>query len=304
MAKETVVMLLALGAALLGAISDVINQRIAHQVSDQSIGHTALFARLLTNRHWWVGTLVGLAGFGLQAVALRYGSVLLVESLLVTSLLFALPLSARQAGRRLGRSVWLWSALLVAAETVIITVGHPTAGESRASLETWVWVGAVLGPVVVLCLVGARAFAGRTAAVLLAALAATCWGVFAVLTKGVVELIGDGPRTLLAAPELYAWAAVAVAGIVFQQSSFRAGALTASLPTLTVLEPMVAATLGMVVLGEVLRPDREDVFFLVLAVATLITAVAALSRSEANTEDGPAVAVTGRSGGLRVSWRD
>ena len=291
MAKETIAVLLALGAALFGALSDVIQQRSTHRIGDPALGPAALFARLLTDRRWWVGSLAGLVALTLQAVALGLGSVLLVESLLVTSLLFALPLGARQSGRRLGRSVWLWSALLVAAETLIITVGHPTAGQPRASLDAWIWVIAVLAPTVLLCLLGARAFAGRAAAaVLLAAVSAISWGIFAVLTKGVVDVIGHGPRTLLVAPEVYAWVAVALAGAIYQQSSFRAGALTASLPTITVLEPMVAATLGMVLLGEVLNPGRDGVFILVLAVAALVVAVAALSRDQAVTAGEPAVA--------------
>lgn len=285
MAKETVVVLLALGAALFVAISDVIHQRSAHRVADESIGHLALFARLLADRRWWVGSGVAAVGFVLQAAALGLGSVLLVESLLVTSLLFALPLSARQSGRRLGRSVWMWAALLVAAETVIITIGHPTAGQARASFDTWIWVIAVLGPAVVLCLVGARAWPGRVEAVLLAAASAISWGVVAVLTKGLVELIGDGVRPLVSSPELYAWAALAVAGTVFQQSSFRAGALTASLPTMTVLEPTVAAALGVALLGEVVRPGRSGGFLLAAALVMLVVAVAVLSRGEAVVDD-------------------
>lgn len=287
MAKETIAVLLALGAALFIAISDVMHQRSAQEVSDEPIGHVALFTRLLGDRRWWAGSLVAAVGFGLQAAALGLGSVLLVESLLVTSLLFALPLSARQAGRRLPRSIWLWAALLVAAETVIITVGNPTAGAARASLDTWLWVLAVLAPLVLLCLLGARRFGGRVAAVLLAVLSAASWGIFAVLTKGVVELLGHGLRPLLTSPELYAWAAVAVAGTLFQQSSFSAGALTASLPTMTVLEPMVAAALGVVLLGEVLRPSRGGELILALAVAVLVVAVAVLSRDEAVTEGDP-----------------
>lgn len=285
MAKETVVVLLALAAALFVAISDVIHQRSAHRVADESIGHLALFARLLADRRWWVGSGVAAVGFVLQAAALGLGSVLLVESLLVTSLLFALPLSARQSGRRLGRSVWMWAALLVAAETVIITVGHPTAGQARASFDTWIWVIAVLGPAVVLCLVGARVWPGRVEAVLLAAASAISWGVVAVLTKGLVELIGDGLRPLVSSPELYAWAALAVAGTVFQQSSFRAGALTASLPTMTVLEPTVAAALGVALLGEVVRPGRSGGFLLAAALVMLVVAVAVLSRGEAVVDD-------------------
>lgn len=278
--REGIAALLALGAALFIAISDVIHQRTAHDV-DGSLGPIALFARLLGDRRWWSGSAVAGVGFGLQAAALGLGSVLLVEAVLVTSLLFALPISARLSSRRLSRSLWLWAALLAAAEAVFITVGHPTAGQSRADLGTWSQALAVLVPVLVCCLLGARIWPGRVAAVLLAVVSATSWGLFAVLTKGVVGLLGRGPGELLAAPEFYGWAAVALAGTVFQQSSFRAGPLTASLPTMTVVEPVVAGVLSVALLGEVLRPGRAGVVTLTVAVVVMIAATVALSRSEA-----------------------
>ena len=67
-------------------------------------------------------------GFALQAAALGLGSVLLVQALLVTSLLFALPISARPAHRRVTRWEWMWAVLLAAAVAVIVTVGNPTGG--------------------------------------------------------------------------------------------------------------------------------------------------------------------------------
>ncbi|HEU4363773.1 MAG TPA: DMT family transporter [Mycobacterium sp.] len=289
MAKEGIAALLALGAALFIAISDVIQQRTAHEVTDESVGHLALFNRLLHDRRWWLGSLAAAAGFGLQAAALGVGSVLLVAALMVTSLLFALSISARLAHRRLGRAVLLWAALLVGAEAVIVLVGNPTAGASHASLRTWAAVAAVLGPVLLVCLLGAGIWSGRVAAVLLAVVSASSWGMFAVLTKGVVDLLGHGLKALLIAPELYAWAAVALAGTVFQQSSFRAGPLTASLPAMTVVEPLAAAALSVTLLGEVLRPGRAGWLTLAVAVVAMVAATVALSRSEAVTSRDPAV---------------
>jgi threonine/homoserine efflux transporter RhtA len=68
-----------------------------------------------------------------------------------------------------------------------------------------------------------------------------------------------------------------------QQASFRAGALTASLPTMTVTEPMVACVLGVVVLGETLHPGDAGWFTLIAAVAVMVAATAALARGEAAT---------------------
>jgi drug/metabolite transporter (DMT)-like permease len=300
MHKADIAALLALGAAFFIAVGDVIHQRSAQQMSDESVGHLRLFARLLRDRRWWLGSLVAGAGFALQAAALGLGSVLLVQALLVTSLLFALPINARLTHRRVTRFEWTWAALLAASVAVIVTVGDPTAGHSRASVQVWLGVGAVLGPAVVLCLVGARYFgaqerggrgrgsAGTVSAILLACVSGAMWGLFAVLTKGVVDRLEHGPLAVLGTPELYAWALVAVAGTGWQQAAFRAGTLTASLPTMTVAEPVVASILGIVVLGETLRPGDAGWITLVVAVLVMVVATGALARGEAGWAQEPA----------------
>jgi drug/metabolite transporter (DMT)-like permease len=288
MDKADIAALLAVGAAFFIAIGDVIHQRSAHEVTDEPVSHVALFMRLLRDGQWWLGSLVSAAGFGLQAAALGFGSVLLVQALLVTSLLFALPIHARMTHRRVTRWEWTWAALLAASVAVIVTVGNPTAGHSRASLETWTAVIAVLGPAMVLCVIGARIWSGPVSAVLLALVSGALWGLFAVLTKGVVDRIDDGVWALLRTPELYAWALVAIAGTAWQQSSFRAGSLTASLPTMTVTEPVVGSVLGVVVLGETLRPGDTGWLTLIVALSVMVVATAALARGEAATAEQPA----------------
>ncbi len=289
MARADIAVLLALAAAFFIAVGDVIHQRSAHEVTDEPVGHLTLFLSLLRDRQWWLGSAVAAAGFAFQAAALGLGSVLLVQAVLVTSLLFALPISARQAHRRVTRWQWIWAVLLAGAVIVIVTVGNPTAGQSRVSLETWLEVAAVLGPVVALCLLGARVWSGPTSAVLLAVVSGTLWGLFAVLTKAVVDRLDvtswAGVGQLLVTPELYIWVVVAIAGTAMQQASFRAGALTASLPTMTLTEPLVACALGVVVLGETLRPGEAGWVILVLAVTVMIAAAAALARGEAATRE-------------------
>jgi drug/metabolite transporter (DMT)-like permease len=281
MEKADIAALLAVGAAFFIAVGDVIHQRSAHEVTDEPVSHVDLFMKLLRDGQWWLGSAVAAIGFALQAAALGLGSVLLVQALLVTSLLFALPISARMSHRRVTRWEWTWAALLAAAVAVIVIVGNPTAGHSRAALETWTAVIAVLGPALVLCVVGARIWSGPVSAVLLAVVSGALWGLFAVLTKGVVDRLDDGLLALLRTPELYAWVLVAIAGTAWQQSSFRAGALTASLPTMTVTEPVVGSVLGVVVLGETLRPGDAGWLTLMAAVAVMVVATAALARGEA-----------------------
>jgi hypothetical protein len=281
--KVDIAVLLALGAALVSALGSVIRQRSAHEIVDKPVGAWALFVLSLRDTRWWLGAAAAVANYALQAAALSIGSVMLVTALQVTVLLFALPINARITHHRATAWEWVWAALLAVAVAVIVAVGNPTAHQQRASLETWAVVTLVMGPALVLCVIGARIWSGAVAAVLLALVAGSSLALFAVLTKGAVESAHGGLGALLRAPELYALIAVALAGMVFQQASFRAGALTASLPTMTLAKPVVGWILGITVLSEALRVDDEKVAVLVVAVLVMVVSTVALARGEAAT---------------------
>ena len=273
--------LLALGAALVSAVGSVIRQRSAHEIVDKPVGAWELFCLSVRDTQWWWGAVAAVANYALQAAALSLGSVMLVTALQVTVLLFALPINARITRHRVTAWEWVWAVSLAISVAVILGVGNPTSDQQRAPLQTWAVVALVMGPALVLCVVGARIWSGSIAAVLLAVVAGSALALFAVLTKGVVEAAHGGLGAVLRAPELYAWLAVALAGMVFQQASFRAGALTASLPTMTLAKPVVGWILGITVLSEDLRIDDETLFVLVAAVVVMIVSTVALARGEA-----------------------
>ena len=281
MPKADIAILLALGAALVSALGSVIRQRSAHEIVDKPVGAWELFRLSLRDTRWWLGGAAAVGNYALQAAALSLGSVMLVTALQVTVLLFALPINARITGLRVPAWEWFWAAVLAGAVAIIVAVGNPAADQQRAPLSTWVVVTSVMGPALVLCVLGARIWSGAVAAVLLALVAGSSLALFAVLTKGVVEAGEGGVGALLRAPELYAWLAVALAGMVFQQASFRAGSLTASLPTMTLAKPVIGWILGITVLSEELRVDGVEIVVLVAAVIVMIVSTVALARGEA-----------------------
>ncbi|HEX7321460.1 MAG TPA: DMT family transporter [Mycobacterium sp.] len=273
--------LLALGSALCVAVADSIQQRATQQAADKSDSSLELFSMLFRNRRWRWGGVVLLVSIVLQAEALDQGSVLLVQVLLVLSLLFALPISATLSQGEVTARQWVWAVVLTAAVGVIVTVGDPQAGQSRASLHTWLAVVAVLGPLLIGCLAVARRRGGALAAVLLAFVSGTLWGVFAVPTKGVMAQLDHGVAAAVRAPELYAWLVVAAGGFAWEQLAFRAGALTASMPTLEVTQPVVGASLGMVVLGETLNTGPAGMAALAVAAVVMTVATVELARGGA-----------------------
>jgi drug/metabolite transporter (DMT)-like permease len=274
---------LAVAAALMTGIGDILQQRSAQQVTDKPVGTFTLFRDLLRDRRWWTGSLVAGAGFGLQAAALGLGSVVLVQALLVTSLLFALVISAGMNHCRITRRQGLWAVLLAGAVAVVVTVGDPQAGTPRGSLKTWTVVALVMGPALILCVIGARVFPGSVGAMLLGLMSGSLWGLFSVLTKGVVDQLDRGVPALLRLPEVYVWVVVAIAATAWEQSAFRAGPLTASLPAVTVAEPIVGSVLGVTVLGETLQTSNVGLVALGLSVAVMVAAAVALAHSQATS---------------------
>jgi drug/metabolite transporter (DMT)-like permease len=82
-------------------------------------------------------------------------------------------------------------------------------------------------------------------------------------------------------PELYVWAVLGLAATAWEQSAFRAGPLTASLPAVTVAEPIVGSVLGVAVLGETLNTNDAGMAALGVSVAVMIAATVALAHSQA-----------------------
>jgi drug/metabolite transporter (DMT)-like permease len=282
MSKVDVAVLIALCAALASAIGDVIRQRSAQEITDRQVGHLELFRMSLRDKRWWLGGLAAIVNYSLQAGALALGSVVLVTALQVSALLFALPIYARLTRHRVTRWEWIWAVVLAGALAVVIIVGDPASGQERAPVSTWIIVALVMGPALVLCVLAARVCSGRPiAAILLAVVAGSSLALFAVLTKGLVEVLEGGLGAALRSPEFFPWLLVMLAGMVFQQSAFRAGALTASLPTMTVAKPVVAGALGVVLLGEAFAVEGPAVFVLIAAVALVIVATVGLARGEA-----------------------
>jgi drug/metabolite transporter (DMT)-like permease len=279
---------LAVLAAALFALAAAVQQRSAAAVPDADARGLRLVTHLLRSRRWWAGTLADTTGYLAQAAALGLGSLLLVQPLLVTTVLFALPLGARWAGRRLTRGDWAWATVLVVALAAFVVTGEPTAGADSAGWRAWLPAWVVLAVAAGACLLGAALRRGAVRAVLLALVTGAAYGLAAALTKGVVDRLGQGVPAVVTHWSTWLLVAVLVGGTLVQQSAFQAGPLGASLPAATVGEPVVAAALGITVLGERLRAGGAEWLLVAVLVAAMVAATVALARAAAAATSAPA----------------
>jgi drug/metabolite transporter (DMT)-like permease len=262
--------LAALGAAMCFAVAAILQQEAA-QLADQNESLSLrLIADLLRRPKWLAGIAFLLAGFGLQATALSYGPVALVQPIIVTELAFAIPLAIWRHQRRAGRREWIGIGCVVAGVAIFLWAASPASGTPNPGAGAWlaslVPVGAVAAAAV---LIGAKR-RDQTKPMLLGAAAGLLFGVLAVLTKATTYLLSADVGTAFLHWQPYAAIAVGIASLVVSQSAYQAGPLAYSLPFVDILEPVVAVVIGETVLGEDLHVSGG-----ILAVEAIAGAVAA-----------------------------
>lgn len=275
---------LSLLAALLFAVASVLQQRGTSTIADDDALGAGMLASLLRRPVWLAGIAADVAGFGVQAWALAVGSLLLVQPILVTTLLFALPMAARAAHRRLSAREWAWSGVLVASLVVFVRLGEPTAGLDRPPFPSWIPALIICTPLVAACVWAAASLPhGTKRSLVLAVAAGVLLGLSAPLTKSAIDGFSDGIVAGLRSWELWAMALTASLGTFWQQSSYQAGDVQTSLPTVTVLKPIIAMALGLTAYQESLRIGHLTDVVLLASIAGMVAATIALGRLAAPT---------------------
>ena len=274
---------LALLSAFLFALGSAAQQKVASSVPTEQATGFRLVAILAKRPFWLMGVGCDGAAYLCQAGALAEGSLLLVQPLIVTTLLFALPISARMTGRKLHVADGVWAVIKTAALAVFVVAGNPSEGKDLASFSRWAPTLIAVLAVIALCFVVGRAWRPGAAA-LIAAAGGGLFGVGAALTKSTMNLLAQGIPTLVTSWELYALIAAGVAGAVVQEDAFQAGDIEASLPALTILEPIVAAVLGVAVLDERIRATGFGWVLIAVSVVAMAVAAIQLARRAAQLE--------------------
>lgn len=272
---------IALGAAVSFAVANVAQMSAARRAPSTGRLGVGLLGHLIRDRVWLLGFLASVAGFGLQAVALYLAPVVLVQPLIVTELLFALPMAASRAGARLGRREWTGTTLVATGLGVFVAFGKPSGQAAQVSLRHLILAGASLAMalVVLIALAERRPDRPTFRASALAAAASICFGYMAILTKVVGHEFADRKLGALAHAPPWMLAVVAVGGLLLVQTAFRIAPLSVSLPIVDIGEPLVASLLAMTILGESVQLTSATVAAVVVAGAGVVAGVALLDSS-------------------------
>ncbi|MFE1262720.1 hypothetical protein ACFW5X_19585 [Streptomyces albogriseolus] len=270
---------LSLVSAVAYAFAAVTQARLATRGS----GAGAL--RLLGSGAWWGAVSLNAAAALLHVVALKYGPLTVVQPLGALTLVAAVPLGARMAGRPVSAVEWRGTALTLAGLAVILATASAPAPDDVLSVPEAL---AVAGGTA--SLIGLLSWPGTRPGLRHATASGIASGVASALTQTVTVAATDRTGPLLDVRVTGVALLVAVfsaGGLLLAQTAYRGG-LGAPLAMVTLANPLAAAVIGLGLLGEHLRGGAPGVAFGLLGAALAARGVVLLSRAAEGTSAGPA----------------
>ncbi len=288
--ETSLFVVLALMAALLLGAGTVLQKEEALARPKSEVLRTGLLVALIKRPRWLLGNLADAAGTTLQAVALHLGLLVIVQPLMVSGLLFALPLSAALTHRRIRRRDWWGAGIVTVGLAVFALAADPSPGRESVGWRHWaVALVVILAIVMLLAVIGIRLTgAGRAAAWGMGA--GISWGVTAALMKSLtVVLLHKGIVGVLLQWEFYGFLISGVVGILLLNSAFQTGSWVVATATQWVFDPMTAGVIGVFLFEERLHSSAIGLAVSLIGFVVMCIGIVILSSSNLVASDENAV---------------
>ena len=276
---------LALIAAFCFALAATLQQRGALGLPTISLADPKSLLRLAGNVTWLVGTLVLVTGYLFQAGALDRGRLVVIQPLLVTTIVFALPLGYFLTKQHVGRREVIGAIVVLCGLALFVYFGDPAGGNENASNAQWALAFAVLGAFSAVLFVFGRGGDLSKKAAVYGTVAGIMFGLSSALTKPTLEFLHESVGTMLSHWECYALAIAGIGGFVLQQVSLGTGRLAPSVATVSVANPVVGILIGVLLLDERLSRPTWHVFLAVIGLALALVGAVVISLAHEAAED-------------------
>jgi drug/metabolite transporter (DMT)-like permease len=276
---------LALAAALVFAFGTVLLQKAG--MAEPAGGSAAgLLLRMAQRPVWLAGIAAEAVGFALQAIALAIGRLAVVQPLLVSTVVFALPIGAKLTGQRVHRIDVVAALLVTAALVAFLTVADPSGGRDDAPLGQWVITGGAIAVVVVPLVLIARGRPPEARAAMLGTATGVVFALTAALTKAAADNLEEGVLEIFTHWHLYALIAIGYFSMTLNQLALGTGVLAPAIATSLAVDPVASVIIGTTLFDESLHETPFGIVVTALSLLVALGAIAVLARSQ---EGGAAV---------------
>ncbi len=271
--------LLAATAAFVNALTSVLQRIGVETAPDSTTLRLSLMAHAVKRGIWLIGFGLMLVVFGLQATALRFGELSVVQPVLTTELLFLLLILGAWFRYRLTWLEWLGAVTVVVGLGGFFLVVAPTGGQAVPDTKQWVVATVVLFGVIAGCIMAAMRGPRWWRAAAFGAAAAVTGGYTAALTKAITNYTKLGWGHVFTHFQPYMLAIAGLGTVFLLQNALHAGPITASRTTLVTINPLVSIVLGRLLFADRLRAGPGWIVLEAAALVVLLVGVIVLARS-------------------------
>lgn len=281
--------ILALAAALAFALGTVLQQKAGLDQPEDSEGNSAgLLLRMARKPVWLAGIAADAIGYAGQAVALTIGRLAVVQPLLATSMIFALPLGHRLTGQRITKGDIGAAVVITVSLVAFLTIANPSGGRDDAPLGEWLIVGGCIAAACAVLTIASLRARPAVKATLLGIAAGILFALSAALTKAVGDQFADHLWSVFTHWHLYALIVVGYISMTYNQMALGTGVLAPALAAMMALDPIVSVVIGTTILDESLHETPLGITATVGAlVATIIGMVILANTSQGKTATKP-----------------
>ena len=238
---------------------------------------------LLRRPSWLLGTIMLGLAIVFQLTSLGFAPLIVVQPIGVVALVITAVLNARMSGIRLDRKAIGAIAMSVGGVGVFVVVAASFAVERRIDGQQLLTVLGVLGVVTAAFGVLFAVRRKTAGAMFYIAGAGVLYGFVATLAKVVINRIINGNFEWLTVLAIVALLASAALGGYFVQTAYSVGSPDLVIAGLTVIDPLVAVVIGVVVLGEASLIPLPAAILSVVAGAVAIVGVIRLAKHHPQT---------------------
>ena len=273
------IVFLALLSAFVYGAGVVLQQRAALEAPPEEAARPRLLLRLVRRPLWLLGLSADVVGFGLQAAALHRGSLVVVQPLITTSLVFALVLTSVWTHEPISRRQWTAVGMVLLGLAVFLIVAAPNEESSAvAGMRDWILTTTTITAAAGVALAAGLKAVGSARAAFFAVAAGIADAFMAVMAKTFSGSFDDGLAATFRSWTPYALVAAGLIAMLLISTAYQAGHPTVSLPIITVTDPLVASLIGISLFGDELLLDGVRGPLVLLALAAIGTGLLMLSR--------------------------
>ncbi len=281
-------------AGLFNAISGIFQRKGIGSPKAEELYSKDQIVKASKNKLWQIGAIAESLAAVLELIALYYGSLLVVEPLLMTNLVFLLAIVHFRLKKPVSSREWIGIIAICIGISLFLITANPHGGQARYGLS-WLPTILIVGVLIAFGATITRKLKNtKQRGALGSFTGGLSLGLTAALTRLTMVQFHAGIMVTITHWPLYALIVSAIISVFAVQVGYGSGPLTITQPVLEITSPVISVLLGLFMFGDSINTSPlailiELASFLLAAIGVVLLGS---SKRTIKLETSPALAPT------------